>query len=109
MFRMQTDVSIKVDDIDDAAHYYTAILGFQEVGRTGDWVEVHNGPIRFFLCNDDGPSPMFLLMVDDVQSAVDHVVRSGGKVMAENGDETFIQDRYGVYYCISPESGPSES
>ena len=94
-------VAVGVPDLEAALEYYSAVFGFNEVDRGSDWIEIKTGALRLFLCPEDGRGPCFDIQTGDVPNVVKTIVESGGEHYMDLKDESFVQDKYGVCFCVS--------
>lgn len=104
MRQVGNDVSITVSNKEEAADYYETVCGFSRGRDTKDWIQIVNGNHKWYLVDDNGPSPMFNLLVENVAECVDAIVHHGGEVMQQFEHEVFVRDVYGIYFCVEPNS-----
>lgn len=105
MGRFLPDVAITVDDKEAAARYFAEVFGLARGRDSEEWIEMEAGPFRIYLTSDEPKaSTMFAYATEDVASVVEKIVSLGGEILGESGTEVFVQDRYGVSYCIEPKS-----
>lgn len=100
MIKLGTDVAFTVSDREAAADFYVRVMGFTLQRQTDDWVHLTNGDANWYLTDDEGASPMFCFVTDDIPSAVAKVIEAGGRILSETETETHVQDAFGVSYCI---------
>lgn len=94
-----------VDDIEAAVQYYQQAFGFTLKTRGEGWIELDTmGPLRIFLCDDDGRTPTFEFTCDDVAREASRLEAAGLEIVGENsgGTEKYVRDRYGRFFAISP-------
>lgn len=94
-----------VDDLKTAIDYYQVAFGFSVKTRGDGWVELDTGgPLRVYLCDDDGRTPTFEFDCDDVSAEVDRLSGLGFEKVGEHPDgrELYVRDRYGRFFAISP-------
>ncbi|MGE0001173.1 MAG: VOC family protein [Fimbriimonadaceae bacterium] len=106
MGRFLPDIAVTVDDKGQAAAYYQAVFGLEPGRSTEHWAELQAGPFRLYLC-EGGPVANLMLAyaAEDVAAIVAKIVEAGGAEIGRNGEEVFVRDRYGAFFCIEPESG----
>lgn len=103
-FTGTTDIAVGVDDIEAARDYYRDVMGF-EVGKTGEgWIQMLTGPLKLYLCKDDGNSPMLDFTVEDMSAAEARLTENGAVVVGRSGSEFYVRDKYGLCFCVEPPS-----
>lgn len=96
-----TCVAVGVPDLQEALDYYTGVFGFAQGASGEDWVEVKSGALTLFLTPDDGRSPCFEFLTHDIPMALKKIVDSGGTHYADTDGEAYVQDKYGLCFCLS--------
>lgn len=94
-------VAFGVPDLEEALDYYCGVMGFEEVRRNNDWIELSTGTLKVYLCPPDGHTPCLNVDVDDQEAAVAKLCENGAKVYSRTESEVFVEDKYGHCFCVS--------
>ncbi|MFN3729394.1 MAG: VOC family protein [Fimbriimonadaceae bacterium] len=104
--RTTRNVALAVNDVAAATEFYVDQMGFEVVEVTPDWTELRSGVLRFFLCRDDPPGyATFEVQAADVPAASAALIAAGcQRFQPDRGGEVFLQDPFGIRFCVSRES-----
>jgi len=103
MYKLTNCVAIGVGEVEGAVDLYRSALGWEEVQRTDDWVEMRAGELRIFLVADDETTPTFDLLVPSVAEALQHLEPLGFRKIGEKDGETFVSDPNGINFALTPQ------
>ncbi len=93
------------EDVEAAVAHYVQHCGFSIKTRGEGWVELDSGgPQRIFICDEDGRTPTFELLVENVPEALDSLVAAGWAPYGtnESNGDVYVQDPFGRFFCLSP-------
>ncbi|MBV6458448.1 MAG: hypothetical protein HONBIEJF_01576 [Fimbriimonadaceae bacterium] len=102
MYKLTNCVALGVGKLDDAVALYGNALGWEEIQRKDDWVEMRAGDLRIFLVEDDETTPTFDLAVPSIDEAMARLQPLGFRKIGEKAGEIFIEDPYGIRYALTP-------
>ncbi len=101
--RMSPNIAIRHKDYDRAVDFYANVIGFKNRSSDPDLADFDANPINLYvLADDEFSGPVLELFVDDLETARDHLVANGCKILRWRGkrQDCYIQDPFGVIYNL---------
>ena len=98
-----TDILIQSEDPKGAIAFYTTALGFEVTDESPDLISLHGKNINLFI--ERGPilGPVLEVMVGDVASARERLLKMGCSVIKDEPDfpRCYLKDPFGLIYNIT--------
>ena len=107
-FRMSPNIAVPSRRTDEAARFYSEVLGFPRREGPGGIDEIGADPITIFVTDDELPGPVLELFVDDLEAAREALVAAGCEVVRweGRGRDCYIRDPFGVTFNLWEEAEP---
>jgi predicted enzyme related to lactoylglutathione lyase len=101
------DILIQVPDIDEAASFYSDILGLEVTRRELEMISLKGPSLNLFLFRGETLGPVLEVLVADVNQTKARLVKEGARVMREEPDvpRCYVRDRYGLIYNLRRKDG----
>lgn len=96
VFRTNLDVSIRVDDLENAESFYGDVLGFRLVSKSSEHLEFDSGALRICVFCNEVPSAFIpSLDVNDMDAARQHLKSAGCTLIPRPDGGFYVQDPFG--------------
>ena len=102
-FQMSPNVAIRTNQVSEAVHFYTNVLGFPIRSHTPDLTDIDADPKNLFILQDDDiRGPVMELFVPDLEEAKAHLVANGCVILRwrGKGQDCYVRDPFGVVFNI---------
>ena len=103
-FRMSPNIAVRTQQqFDEAIHFYSKVLGFQNRSSDNDLGDLDASPINLLILEDDEfKGPVLELFVDNLDEAREILEANGCKVLRWRGkkEDCYIQDPFGVIFNL---------
>lgn len=103
-FKMSKNIAIRPRGrIAQAVHFYSNVLGFRNRSSSPNLADLDADPITFFIDEDDEfPSPVLELFVEDLEAAQELLEANGCQVLRwrGKGQDCYIRDPFGVIFNL---------
>lgn len=100
-FQSNNCVAIHVKDLKKAEKFYTGVMRFKLLSKSGNQLEYETG--HFLLYVNKGPktqSPIPSFNVNSVVDAKSHLKKNGCKIIVDRGNSLYFRDPFGIVYDI---------
>jgi catechol 2,3-dioxygenase-like lactoylglutathione lyase family enzyme len=101
-FKLSRCINLQHPARDHIATFYENILGFEIARDDTGAFEIKNGPIRFFLDKGEPRELILELIVPELETARDELIRAGCRVIRWEGKGKccYIRDPFGQLYNL---------
>jgi predicted enzyme related to lactoylglutathione lyase len=98
-----TDILIQTDDLQRAASFYVAVLGFEITDSNPDLIALRGPHINLFIERGPKMGPVLEVTVEDVEAAKRRLVESGCAIVKDEPDfpRCYVQDPFGLIYNLA--------
>jgi len=101
MFRSNNCVAIHLSDLGAAEDFYTSVMKFELLAKTGKYLEYDTGHFLLYInkdANQSAPIPSFC--VSDIGIAKKTLLQNGCSVLREDRSSLYFRDPFGITYDV---------
>ena len=106
-FKFSRCLCLQTENLDEAAAFYTRIMGLKIVHQEKHTVELEGGPFRIFLDKGENSGPIMEFLVPDVEKARQELLEAGCQLIRWEGKGgcCYMQDPFGFMFNLFEEPG----